>query len=398
MEVAILGIGAVGGTVARYLAKSKYVDELLIADINETRARELRSKIKSDAVSVEKVDTSDRKLLAKVARGKDLIINATVADYNLEVMDAAFNASSNYLDFVGGGPREVLGTPEIKEQLALNDQWVEKGLLAVIGLGVSPGIMGLIARKAYDEVDELRELHIKCHGGGSVIVEGYAFSPLFNPATLMDECLCQVEIYRNGRYERIKPLSGEETLNFPEGLGPLKTWYIHHDEIETFPRFLHKKGLRAVDFKYALHPQVYKVLEVFKLLGLNRRDKINVKGVKVAPRDLVLALVPEPSDLAGKARGITCIGVEVVGSKDSRTVHFFEYTVMDNQEAAKKYGCTGTIYLTAMPSVLFTEFLAQGKIDQKGVVPSEALDPKPFFEAFPSVGIPIKRIDLARPS
>ncbi|MGQ9459788.1 MAG: saccharopine dehydrogenase C-terminal domain-containing protein [Candidatus Bathyarchaeaceae archaeon] len=396
MEVAILGMGAVGGTVARFLAKSKYVDKLLLADINEARARELKSKIESDKVWTEKVDASNRESLAKVVKGNDLIINATVADYNLEVMNAAFNAGSNYIDFVGGGPREVLGTPEIKEQLALNDQWAERGLLAVVGLGVSPGIMGLIARKAYDEVDELRELHIKCYGGGSVIVEGYAFSPLFNPATLMDECLCPVEIYRNGRYEHVESLSGEETLNFPEGLGSLKTWYIHHDEIETFPRFLHKKGLRAVDFRYALHPQVYKVFEVFKLLGLNRRDKINVKGVKVVPRDLVLALVPEPSDLAGKARGITCIGVEVVGSKGSCRVHFFEYVVMDHQEAAKRYGCTGTIYLTAMPTVLFTGFLAQGRIDKKGVVPSEALDPKPFFEAFPSVGIPVKRIDLTK--
>lgn len=393
MEVAILGIGGVGGTVARILAKSKYVDKLLIADINETRIRELKSKIESN-VLVEKADVSNRNKLKELARGKDLIINATVADYNLEIMNAAFIAGSNYLDFVGGGPKEIFGTPEIKEQLALNNQWVEKKLLSVIGLGVSPGIMGLIARKAYEDLDELRELHIKCFGGGSIIVEGYAFSPLFNPSTLIDECISPVKIYKNGQYEVIEPLSGEEIFTFPEGLGPLKTWYIHHDEIETFPLFLHNKGLRVVDFKYALHPQVYKVLEVFKLLGLNRRDQINVKGVKIAPRDLVMALIPEPADLAGKAKGVTCIGVEVIGSKDGHREHFFEYNVMDHQESSKKFGCTGTSFVTAMPAAIFTEFLAQGKIDKKGVVPPEALDPKPFFEAFPSAGIQIKRRDL----
>jgi len=398
MNVTILGVGAVGGTVARFLAKSNYVDSLLLADINEARAIELKSKIKSGAVCVKKVDASDRESLAEVVKGKDLIINATVADYNLEIMDAALNAGSNYMDFVGGGPREILGIPDIKEQLALSGKWIARGLLAVIGLGVSPGIMGLIARKAYDDVDELNELHIKCYGGGSVVVEGYGFSPLFNPATLIDECLCPVKIYRNGRYEHLEPLSGEETFNFPEELGPLKTWYIHHDEIETFPHFLNKKGLRTVDFKYALHPQVYKVLEVFKLLGLNRRDEVKVKGAKVAPKDLVLALIPDPSDLAGKAKGITCIGAEVVGSKNNRKVHFFEYTQMDHQEAAKKFGCTGTTYLTAMPAVIYTGLLARRKIVQKGVVPSEALDPKPFFEAFPSVGIPIKRISLTKPN
>ncbi len=398
MDVTILGVGAVGGTVARFLGKSKHVDSLLLVDINEARARELKSRIKSDTVWVKKLDASDRESLAEVAKGKNLVINATVADYNLEVMNAAFNADSNYLDFVGGGPRKILGTPEIKEQLALSDKWIERGLLAVIGLGVSPGIMGLIARKAYDDLDELNELHIKCYGGGSVIVEGYGFSPLFNPATLIDECLCPVEIYRNRRYEHVEPLSGEETFNFPGGLGPLKTWYVHHDEVETFPHFLDKKGLWTVDFKYALHPQVYKVLEVFKLLGLNRRDEVNVKGKKVAPRNLVLALIPEPSDLAGKARGITCIGVEVVGSKNSRKAHFFEYVAMGHQEAAEKFGCTGTTYLTAMPAVLFTELLAQRKIVQKGVVPSEALDSKLFFKALPSVGIPVKRINLAKPN
>lgn len=396
MEITILGVGAVGGAVARFLAKSNYVDKLLLADINEARAREVKSKIKSDKIYVKKADISDRRMLDKITKGKDLIINATVADYNLEVMKAAFDAGSNYLDFVGGGPREIFGTPEIKEQLALCDKWIKRGVLAVTGLGVSPGITGLIARKAYDEVDELKELRIKCYGGGSVIIEGYGFSPLFNPGTLIDECLCPVEIYRNGRYEHVETLSGEETFSFPEGLGPLKTWYVHHDEIETFPRFLHKKNLRAVDFKYALHPRVYKVLEVFKLMGLNRRDKINIKGVKVSPRDLVLSLIPEPSDLAGKARGITCIGVQVDGCKGSREVHYFEYTVMDHQEATKKYGCTGTTYLAAMPAVLFTEFLAQGKIRQKGAVPPEGLDSKLFLEALPSVGIPIKRFELTK--
>jgi len=285
MNATILGVGAVGGTVARFLAKSRYIDNLLLADVDEARAVQLKTRIESDAVYVKKVDASDRKSLAEVAKGKDIIINATVADYNLKIMDAAFNAGSNYMDFVGGGPREILGTPEINEQLALSSKWIERGLVAVIGLGVSPGIMGLIARKAYDDVDELNELHIKCYGGGSVVVEGYGFSPLFNPATLIDECLCPVKIYRNGRYEHVEPLSGEETFNFPEGLGSLKTWYIHHDEIETFPHFLNKKGLQIVDFKYALHPQVYKVLEVFKLLGLNRKDEVNVKGMKVDPRD-----------------------------------------------------------------------------------------------------------------
>lgn len=398
MNVTILGVGAVGGTVARFLAKSRYIDSLLLTDVNEPRAKKLKEEIESNAVSVKKVDASDKWSLAEVAKGKDLVINATVSDYNLEIMDAAFNAGSNYMDFVGGGPREILGTPEIKEQLALNGKWMKRGLLAVMGLGVSPGIMGLIARRAYDDVGELNELHIKCYGGGSVVVDGYGFSPLFNPATLIDECLCPVKIYRNGRYEHVEPLSGGETFNFPEGLGSLKTWYIHHDEIETFPHFLNNKGLRNVDFKYALHPQVYKVLEVLKLLGLNRRDEVKVKGMKVTPRDLVLALIPEPSDLAGKARGITCIGVEALGSKNSRKVHFFEYTAMDHQETAKKFGCTGTTYVTAMPAVLYTELLAQGKIVQKGVLPPEALDPKPFFEAFPSVGIPIKRIDLIKPN
>lgn len=395
MEVAILGVGAVGGTVARFLAESNYVDKLLLADINEARARELKSKIESDAIWVEKVDASDRKMLGKIARGKDLIINATVPDYNLKIMDAAFNAGSNYLDFVGGGPFDRTKT---KEQLALSDQWIKRGLLAVTGLGVSPGITNLIAGRAYDELDELVELHVKCYGGGSVIVEPDWISPTFSPGTLIDEGVSPPVVYRNEQYESVESLSGEETFNFPEKLGPLKTWFFHHDEVETFPRFLGKKGLRYVDFRYAFHPKVYKVLEVFKALGLNSREKVKVRDIKVAPRDLILSLLPEPSDLAGKFRGITCIGVEVVGSKGSREVHLFEYTVMYHQEAWKKCGCNGTTYVTAMPTVLFTEFLAQRKIDQKGVVPPEALDPKPFFEAFPSVGIPIKRVDLTKPN
>lgn len=393
MEVAILGAGAVGRVVAMHLAKEEAVEGITVADVDLPRARAIVKEFGRKKVSASKTDAGDPAAVAKLAQGKGLVVNATVADYNLTVMEAARNAGAHYVDFVGGGPRDLFGTPEISEQLALSEAWRLANLIAVLGLGVAPGITNLIARRAHEELAELKALHIKCYGGGSVVADGYGFSPLFNPGTLMDEILCPAPVIRGGRLTHFPPLSGEEIFEFPQGLGPLKTWYIHHDEIETFPHFL-DKGLTEVDFRYAIHPQVYRVFDVIQLLGLNRKDKIQVGRTKVAPRDVVLALTPKPADLAGHVRGITCIGIDVLGSKDDRRVRFFEYTWMDHEVASQRYGCTGTPYLTGTTAALFAKSLAHGQVKERGVMPPERLDPGPFFASFPSVDIPIERLPL----
>lgn len=390
MEVAILGAGAVGRVVAMHLVKEEAIEAITLADVNLARARAVTREFRKRKLRATKTNAADPAAVAKLVQGKGLVVNATIADFNLIVMEAARTAGAHYVDFVGGGPRDLFGTPEISEQLAQGEAWRTANLIAVLGLGVAPGITNLIASRAHDELTELKALHIKCYGGGSVVADGYGFSPLFNPGTLMDEILCPAPVIRGGRLTHFPPLSGEEAFDFPQGLGPLKTWYIHHDEVETFPLFL-DKGLTEVDFRYAIHPQVYRVFDVLQLLGLNRKDQVQVGRAKVAPRDVVLALTPQPSELAGRVRGLTCIGIDVQGATDGEKTRFFEYTWMDHEVASQKYGCTGTPYLTGTTTALFARFLAKGEIKERGVMPPERLDPTPFFAHFPDVGISIER-------
>jgi saccharopine dehydrogenase (NAD+, L-lysine-forming) len=377
----LLGVGAVGSVTATHLADSPDVSEVVLGDIALDRAKVLGDKLRSGKVSAIKVNAGDRKDLTKVIKQTDLVINAALPRYNLLIMDVALKNNVNYIDLASDIPYDA-----VQNQLRLSNKFEAANLTAIMGLGEDPGMSNLFARHLAERMDRVEEIYIR--DGDSGVSKEFAFPCLFSPDVLIDEVLNQPNIYKNGSLLRLSPLSGEEVYSFPGPVGQLTVYHVDHEETETLPQFINK-DIRYVDFKLALSGETVQMLKMMKQLNLTSKKPIEVKGLKIAPKDVLLELLPRPADLAGKVEGYSCLVVEVNGKKDSKRVRAIAHTYMSHQEAYKKFGVTATAYLTGTPPAIGAVMLAKREITIKGVVPPECLEPDPFFVELKKKGIKV---------
>jgi len=382
MRILLLGVGAVGAVTATHLVNSPNVSEVVLGDIAPDRAKQLANRLKSKKVSPSRVDAGNRKDLINAMKNIDVVINSALPRFNLLIMDVALKNNVHYIDLASDIPYD-----SVRNQLRLSDAWKDANLTAIMGLGCDPGISNLLARHLADKMDRVDEIRVR--DGDNAVSKEFAFPCLFSPDVLIDEVFNKPEIYKEGSLRKLSPLSGEEVYRFPDPLGSLTVYYVDHEEPETLAKFINK-GIRYADFKLALSPQTVEMLKVLKQLNLTSKKPIEVKGLKIAPKDVLLSLLPKPADLAGKVEGSSCIVVDVRGEKADKKVRALAYTFMNHQEAFRKYGVTATSYLTGTPPAIGAIMLAKGYIKIRGVVPPECLEPQPLLKEIEKKGIRIK--------
>jgi saccharopine dehydrogenase-like NADP-dependent oxidoreductase len=254
--------------------------------------------------------------------------------------------------------------------------WEQKGLLALVGMGVEPGMADVFARYAEKHLfDEIEEIGIR--DGANLEVRGYEFAPNFSIWTTIEECLNPPVIWEQDRgWYTTAPFSEPEVFEFPDGIGPVECVNVEHEEVLLVPRWVKCK---RVTFKYGLGDQFIGVLKTIKMLGLDNKDPIKVKGVQVAPRDVVAACLPDPAYLGDRMFGKTCAGTWVKGTKDGITRQVYLYQVADNETCMAKYGVQAVVWQTGVNPVIAMELLATAAWQGKGVLGPEAFDPDPFM-------------------
>ena len=378
LRIFVLGVGAVGTVTATHLAKSPEVSEVILGDIALQRAKIVKNQLKNPKVSVVQADASSEKSLISVLNKVDIIINATLPNFNLTVMNAALKSNVHYID--------LASWTTVKMQLDFNDIWKDAGLTAILGLGEDPGISNVFARYIVDKLDRVEEIRVR--DGETVVSKDFPFACLFSPAVFLYEVFELPDVYENGVLHKVDPLTGEELYEFPEPIGPLTVYHVSHEETETLPLFINK-GLKHVDFKLALSPETVQMLKVLKQLGLLSDNPLNLKGQKISPKEMVLSLFPKPADLPGKVDGYASVVVDVKGEKKGEKIRHLVYTFMSHREAYEKYGATATSYLTGTPPAIGAIMIAKNEISTRGVISPECLEPKPFMDKLSQKGIKI---------
>ena len=235
----------------------------------------------------------------------------------------------------------------------------------------------VFARYAQDHLfDEIEELGIR--DGANIEIRGYEFAPNFSIWTTIEECLNPPVIWEEGRqWFTTEPFSEPEIFEFPEGIGKVEIVNVEHEEVLLMPRWL--KCKRAT-FKYGLGDQFISVLKTLHMLGLDNKNKITVKGVQVAPRDVVAACLPDPAYLGDHMFGKTCAGTWVKGIKDGKPREVYIYQVADNETCMQRWSCQAVVAQTAFSAVIGMDLIEHGQWKGVGVLGPEAFTPDPFME------------------
>jgi saccharopine dehydrogenase-like NADP-dependent oxidoreductase len=395
MKVLVVGAGGVGEAIARMAKPRAWIEQMVLADYNLDRAKEVQAKLGDEGrFPVEFIDASKQEMVEELAGkyGVNLIMNAVDPVYNENIFEAAFKVGVNYMDMAMTLSKPHPEDPFNKSHIKLGDyqferakQWQEKGLLALVGLGVEPGVADVFARYAQDHLfDEIEEIGIR--DGANLEIEGYEFAPNFSIWTTIEECLNPPVIWEQDKgWFTTEPFSEPEVFEFPDGIGKIEVVNVEHEEVLLVPRWVKTK---RVTFKYGLGDQFIGVLKTLKMLGLDNKEPINVKNVMVAPRDVVAACLPNPAYLGDKMSGKTCAGTWVKGVKDGKEKQVYIYQVADNAECMQTWGCQAVVAQVAFSPLLAMDLIEHGHWVGVGVLGPEAFDPLPFMDRMAEYGFP----------
>ncbi|SEL41703.1 Saccharopine dehydrogenase, NADP-dependent [Blastococcus sp. DSM 46786] len=395
MRILLVGAGGVGAAVTAIAARREFVERLVVADVQLARAEKAVAATGDPRFVAARVDASDEAAVGALLaeHGCTVLLNATDPRFVMPLFRAALSAGVDYLDMAMSlsrphpeEPHRRTGVKLGDEQFALAGHWEAAGRLALVGMGVEPGLSDVFARYAADHLfAEIDELGVR--DGANLAVRGHDFAPSFSIWTTIEECLNPPVIWERDRgWFTTEPFSEPEVFDFPEGIGPVECVNVEHEEVVLMPRWV---DARRVTFKYGLGTEFIDVLKALHKTGLDSTTPVRVGDVEVAPRDVVAATLPDPAGLGGLMTGKTCAGLWVRGTgRDGNPREVYLYHVVDNAWSMTEYGTQAVVWQTAVNPVVALELLATGRWQGAGVLGPEAFDAVPFLDLLTAYGSP----------
>jgi saccharopine dehydrogenase-like NADP-dependent oxidoreductase len=395
MRILLAGAGGVGEAIAVLLGQRGFAEHLVVADVRVDRARYVAGRAAPLEAEGTLLDAADDKAVTDLFRscGADVVVNACDPRFVPSLFRGAFAAGVDYLDMAMSlssphplRPHQEMGVPLGSMQFEMAKQWESSGKLALVGMGVEPGLSDCFARYAADHLfSDIDEAGVR--DGANLVVEGYDFAPTFSIWTTIEECLNPPVIFERGLgWFTTPPFSEPEVFDFPEGIGEVTCVNVEHEEVLLIPRWV---NARRVTFKYGLGDEFIGVLETLHKLGLDSTLPVRVRDSDVSPRDVVAACLPDPSTLGDKMKGRTCAGTWVTGTgKDGKAREVYLYHVADNEETMGRHGCQAVVWQTAVAPVAALELRAAGGWQAAGVLGPEAFEADPLLDILVDMGEP----------
>lgn len=407
MKILLVGAGGVGNSLAKLLATRNFYDEVVVADYDTARAQSVVDWIGEHFPAnharfrAEHIDASRALTVTEVAQkhGSTMVMNAVEPSFVESIFDGALAAGADYMDMAMSLSKPHPSDPYSKTGIMLGDyqfekaaEWEKAGRLALVGMGVEPGISDVFARYASDHLfSEIDEIGVR--DGANLVVtdeEGNEiFAPSFSIWTTIEECLNPPLIFEKERgWFTTEAFSEPEVFTFPAGIGPVECVNVEHEEVALVPRYIDAK---RVTFKYGLGEEFIGVLKTLNLLGLDSTQAVQVRtapnaegkrtSASVSPRDLVAAVLPDPATLGDRMSGTTCAGTWVTGKgTDGAPREVYLYHAIDNAWTMKHFEAQCVVWQTALAPALALELLATGVWSGSGVHGPEGFDAVPFLE------------------
>jgi saccharopine dehydrogenase-like NADP-dependent oxidoreductase len=387
MRVLVVGAGGVGSAIATAANDAEGLERVVVADVDGVRAAHAVERLDDTRFEAATVDAGSRPSLEALMEHEriDAIVNACDPRFNPTIFAAAFASGCTYLDMAmtlsephPDQPYERVGRVLGEDQFAAAAAWEERGLLALVGMGVEPGLSDVFARYAADHLfSEIDEIGVR--DGGDLEVPGYGFAPTFSVWTTIEECLNPPLVWERDRgWFTTAPFSEPEAFKFPEGIGTVECVNVEHEEVLLIPRWV---PCGRVTFKYGLGVEFIEFLRMLDRTGLASTTPVRVRGHEVSPRDVVAAVLPDPATLGDRMVGRTCAGTWVTGTGcDGTPREVYLYHVADNAETMARHGAQAVVWQTAINPVIALELLAAGAWQGAGVLGPEAFDAVPFTD------------------
>lgn len=373
MKVVQLGCGITGLVCAEHLAKNRHVDNIVLADAWTDAADAMAKRLDSSKISVEKVDATDPIALRELLADSKLLISSIPAELNKKVIETSMGLGIDYIDY-------SMAVNSMEEFEEMDRRAKDRGVAILTSMGADPGISDVFARYAANKLDRAESARVM--DGDNAMAEGYDFFTLWSPAEMIEEVTVPAAVFKDGKMTFVPPLNERQVYDFPEPVGPLPVYNTIHEETYLMSQFI--DGLKYADFRIAVDDGFVKVANTLRMIGMHSLKPVDVKGVKVRPIDVVVALMPRPVDLIGRVKGYAGLVVEVEGEKDGKRTRVKVWSTMSHEKAFELAHTNATGYFVGTGGAIAAEMLMDGVITSKGVLVPEQLPAEDYVSRLPA--------------
>lgn len=403
MSILQIGAGGVGWVVAHKAAQNNDVlGDITIASRSIGKCEKIIESIKgknnlkdsTKKLEARAVDADDvAALVALINEVKpDLVINAGPPWVNVTIMEACYQAKVSYLDTSVAVDLCTEGqqVPEAYDpQWAFREKFKQAGITGILSAGFDPGVVSVFAAYAakhlFDEIDTIDVLDINAGDHGK------KFATNFDPETNLLEIQGDSFYWEDGQWKSVPCHTRMLEFDFPN-CGNFKVYSMSHDEIRSLQEFIPAK---RIEFWMGFGDRYLNYFNVMKDIGLLNPEPLTLHdGTVVKPLQVLKAMLPDPTSLAPGYTGLTCIGTWVQGKKDGKERSVFIYNNADHQVAYKDVEHQAIAYTTGVPAITAALQYFRGEWAQAGVFNMEQLNPDPFLETMPSIGLDWDVIEL----
>ncbi len=378
MRMLVLGAGLQGSACAYDLLQNDEVTEVRLADINTGRLAPFLAPYSGKRLIPTPLDVRDGEAVRALMGEADAAMSAIPYYFNLDLARHAATAGVHFSDL--GGNTDI-----VFEQKKLDAQAKEKGITIVPDCGLAPGMVNILAQHGIDQMDSTEEVKIFVGGLPQNPEPPLNYQIVYSLEGVLDYYTTLSWVARDGKREQVKALSEIEPVDFPEPVGKLEAFHTAGG-LSTMA-FRYEKEIPVMEYKTLRYPGHAKIMEAIRDLGLLDLEPVDVKGVRVAPRDVAVAAMgarltkPEGRDLVA-------LRVIVKGKKagEAKTVKF---DLVDKYDEER--GISAMMRTTGFSLSITGQMQARGEIAPAGVhTPDECVPAEKYVEELGKRGVEIR--------
>lgn len=366
------GAGAVCEETVRDLSKFSPFSQIAIADINHQKVQQLIDELEDKRLVALPFDADDYQSMVRLFPDFDVVVNGLPYRYDYLVNKACVECGVNGLDLSSSDP-----------QFELHHQALEEDMIFIPGVGATPGITNMMAKRAAEELDHMDEVEIafaafRCLAPAPGLLQTTLWE--FNP----EEPEREAVYYEDGTWHPSPPLSGEKTVQFHDQIGEQKVYLVPHDEVNTLP--VSFPGLKRVAVRGCFPPHVMELMGVLMRNGLLSNRKVRIGDREISSLEMIRALLgSNPSSLENEVWGYGLV-LEARGVKNG---HRATCLYRSHHPPASEWGAKSAYFKNVgIPLSIGAILIAQGQVTRRGVLPPEVCFPtREFFEALAQRGI-----------
>jgi lysine 6-dehydrogenase len=364
MKVLVLGCGNIGSVAAEDLANSLSSAEIVVADNNLRKARNVAEKIGRKNISWARLDAANQNELFYTLKDFDLVMGFLPGRLGYRLVETCIEAGKNLVDvsYMAENP------------LTLNDKAKSKSITVIPDCGLAPGISNILVGHAAKKFDKVHAIRILVGGLPEKPMPPLGYIITWSAESLIDEYTRNVRTVRGGKRVTVNALTGLEEVDFP-GVGKLEAFYT--DGLRTLLHTM--EGVREMWEKTLRYPGHAEKIRLLKSLGFFEERKVNVDGVNVSPRRLTIKLFEQKLSMP-EIRDIVALKVEVSGFEGGEK-RSYVYHLLDRYDERRRI--TAMARTTAYPASIVAQLMLMGALREEGVVPPEKIGMNDeFFSRF----------------